>query len=174
MIQKYSRYRVLTVFFREPRKIFHIREISRLVKLSQPSVTLHLKELAKENIILKTSEGLYGGYKANRESDTFRILKLQNTVFILHESGCINILTEKIMPQSIILFGSAAKGEDTKESDIDLFIEGKETEVNMEKFEKVINRKISLFFKEDFKELSKELKNNIVNGIKLYGFLRAY
>ena len=174
MIQKYSRYRVLTVFFREPRKVFHIREISRLVKLSQSSVTLHLKELAKENIILKTLEGLYGGYKANRENDMFRLLKLQNTSFILHESGCITFLAEKIMPQSIILFGSAAKGEDTEESDIDLFIEGKEMYVNMEKFEKAINRKISLFFKEDFKELSKELKNNIVNGIKLYGFLRAY
>ncbi|MEK6876345.1 MAG: nucleotidyltransferase domain-containing protein [Nanoarchaeota archaeon] len=130
--------------------------------------------MAKENIILKTLEGLYGGYKANRENEIFRLLKLQNTSFILHESGCITFLAEKIMPQSIILFGSAAKGEDIEQSDIDLFIEGKETGVNLEKFEKVINRKINLFFKEDFKELSKELKNNIVNGIKLYGFLRAY
>jgi hypothetical protein len=37
-------------------------------------------------------------------------------------------LAEKLMPQSIILFGSAAKGEDIEQSDIDLFIESKETE----------------------------------------------
>ena len=174
MIQKYSRYRVLTVFFREPRKVFHIREISRLVKLSQSSVTLHLKELAKENIILKTLEGLYGGYKANRENEIFRLLKLQNTILILNNSGCIKYLAEKIMPQSIILFGSAAKGEDTEQSDIDLFIESKEISISLKKFEKLLKRKISVSFKENFMELSKELKNNIVNGIKLYGFLRAY
>tara|TARA_B100000315_G_scaffold239141_1_gene257627 strand:- start:1765 stop:2289 length:525 start_codon:yes stop_codon:yes gene_type:complete len=174
MIQKYSRYRILEVFFREPRKIFHIRAISRMVKLAQPSVTLHLKELEKENLIIKTSEGLYGGYKANRENEMFRLLKQQNTVLILNNSGCIKYLAEKIMPQSIILFGSAAKGEDIGQSDIDLFIESKEISISLEKFEKPLKRKISILFKENFRDLSKELKNNIVNGIKLYGFLRAY
>lgn len=174
MIQKYSRYRVLTVFFREPRKIFHIREISRLVDLSQPSVTLHLKELEKENLILRVSEGLYGGYKANRENEMFRLLKMQNTILVLYKSGCISLLSEKVMPQVIILFGSAAKGEDIEQSDIDLFVEGMEADFDLKKFEKLQNRKISILFKEDFKELNKELKNNIANGIKLYGFLRAY
>jgi predicted nucleotidyltransferase len=78
------------------------------------------------------------------------------------------------MPQSIILFGSAAKGEDIGQSDIDLFIESKEISISLEKFEKPLKRKISILFKENFRDLSKELKNNIVNGIKLYGFLRAY
>lgn len=174
MIQKYSRYRILEVFFREPRKIFHIREISRIAKLAQPSVTLHLKELEKENLILRTAEGLYGGYKANRENEMFRLLKQQNTVIILNNSGCIKYLAEKIMPQSVILFGSAAKGEDIEQSDIDLFIESKEISIRLEKFEKLLKRKINILFKGNFSNLSKELKNNIANGIKLYGFLRAY
>lgn len=174
MIQKYSRYKVLDVFFKEPRKTFHIREISRLIKLSQPSVRLHLKELAKEKLIIKSSEGLYGGYKANRDDELFKLLKQQNTVFLLKQSGCIQHIYEKAMPQAILLFGSAAKGEDIGQSDIDIFAEGKEEELNLEKFEKLLNRKINILFEEDFKKLSKELKNNIANGIKLYGFLEAF
>ncbi|MFH1972050.1 MAG: nucleotidyltransferase domain-containing protein [archaeon] len=174
MIQKYSRYRILEVFFRTPRHIFHIREICRLVKLSQPTVKVHLNELVSEKLILKSTEGLYGGYKANRDNESFKLLKQQNTIFLLNQSGCINLIHEKIMPQTIILFGSSTKGEDIEESDIDLFVEGKEEELDLKKFEKLLNRNINILFEDDFKKLSKELKNNLINGIKLYGFLRAF
>jgi len=174
MIQKYSRYSVLEVFFKEPRRVFHIREISRMAKLSQPPVRLHLKALARDSLILKSSEGIYGGYKANRDNDLFRLLKKQNTVLLLNESGCIKLISEKTMPQAIMLFGSAAKGEDIEQSDIDIFVEGEEEHINLEKFEKLLNRKINMLFEEDFKKLSRELKSNIVNGIRLYGFLKAY
>lgn len=174
MMQNYSMYRVLEVFFRNPRKAFLIREISRLLKLSQPSVRLHLKHLQKEGLIIRLSEGLYKGYKANRDDELFKLLKQQNTVLSLHQSGCIKELSEKIMPQAIILFGSAAKGEDIEDSDIDVFVEGEEEEIELEKYEKILKRKISILFESDFKIISAELKNNIINGIRLYGFLRAF
>ena len=56
MIQKYSRYKILELFFKCPKKIFHIREISRLSKLAVPSVKIHLDELIKENLVLKSKE----------------------------------------------------------------------------------------------------------------------
>ena len=164
----------MDVFFKQPTKVFHIREISRLIKLTQPSVTLHLKELEKDNLILRSEEGLYGGYKSNRDSDSFKLLKEQNTIYELNRSGCIEFIYEKIMPQAVVLFGSAVKGEDIETSDIDLFIEAKEEEIDLNKFEKILKRKISLFFKEDFTKLSSELKNNIINGIKLRGFLKVF
>ncbi len=174
MIQKYSRYRLLEVFFREPRKVFHIREISRLLRLSQPSIRLHLDALIKENIVLKSAEGLYGGYKANRDNELFKLLKQQNTVLVLNSSGFVKFVSEKVMPQVMMLFGSAAKGEDVENSDIDIFVEGEEEELNLRRFEHLLNRKINILFKKNFMKLSKELKNNIVNGVKLYGFLRAF
>jgi predicted nucleotidyltransferase len=174
MIQNYSRYKILEVFFKQPRKIFYIREVARLVNLTQPAVTKHLKELEKNKLILRTEEGLYGGYKANRDNELFKLLKQQNTILLLNDSGCINFIHEKLMPQTIILFGSASKGEDIEESDIDLFIETKDEELKLDKYEKLLNRKINLFFKRNFNDLSNELKNNIINGIKLYGFLKVY
>ena len=174
MIENCSRYRVLEVFFRKPRKVFHIREISRLVKLAQSSVRIHLGKLMKEELIMKSAKGLYGGYIANRDNNLFRLLKQQNTVFLLNTSGCLRYVSERIMPRVIVLFGSAVKGEDIEESDIDLFIEGREESLNFKKYEKGLNRRINILFEMDFKTLSKELKNNIANGIKLYGFLKVF
>ena len=77
------------------------------------------------------------------------------------------------MPKSIILFGSYSKGEDTETSDIDLFVECKSEELNLKIFEKRLERKIELHFKERFTLYPKELKNNIINGIVLHGFFRG-
>ena len=76
------------------------------------------------------------------------------------------------MPQSIVVFGSYQKGEDTEDSDIDIFVEANEEKINLEKFEKLLNRKIQLHFNPNFKTYSKELKNNIANGWVFGGYLK--
>jgi predicted nucleotidyltransferase len=172
MIQKYSRYKVLQVFFKKPLTLFHIREIGRIVTLSQPSVKLHLDALEKEKLIVRSEEGLYGGYKANRDNEEFRFLKILNTLLILHQSRLVDYLYDQIQPQVIILFGSASKGEDVEQSDIDIFIEAEEMDFILKKYEKLFNRKINVYFQKNFKELSKEFKNNLINGIVLKGFLK--
>ena len=78
------------------------------------------------------------------------------------------------MPDTIVLFGSASKGEDIQTSDVDIYVQSSEKKINLETYEKHLNRKINLFFEENFLKLSKELKNNIINGIKLSGYLKIY
>ena len=78
------------------------------------------------------------------------------------------------MPNDMILFGSYARGEDLENSDIDIFLECKKEEINLSNFENHLNRKIQLHFKDNFKNYPKELKNNIVNGIVLDGYLEAF
>ena len=78
------------------------------------------------------------------------------------------------MPDAIILFGSAAKGEDLKESDIDLFVLAEEKKLDLQKYEKLLGRKINILAEESFSKLSKELRNNIINGIILYGYLKVF
>jgi predicted nucleotidyltransferase len=77
------------------------------------------------------------------------------------------------MPDAIILFGSASKGEDIKGSDIDLYVQCNEKKLELSKYEKKLNRKINLFFEKNFDKLSSELKQNIINGDKLKGFLKV-
>lgn len=78
------------------------------------------------------------------------------------------------MPDAIFLFGSASRGEDKENSDIDIYVKLKSSGINTESFEKQLRRKINILFEENFKELSPELKNNIVNGIKLKGYLDLF
>jgi predicted nucleotidyltransferase len=174
MIQKYSRYRVLQLFFDFPRKDFHMRDISRRVKLAQPSVINHLKELVKENLIIREKKGLYPTYGANRDTEMFKTYKKFDMIRRIRETKLLDYVYDSCLPDSIILFGSASKGEDIEESDIDLFIQAPEKKLKLEKYEKLLNRKISLFFEVDFSKLSKELKNNLLNGIILKGYLKVF
>ncbi len=174
MIEKYSRYRILREFFDFPRRGFHIREISRRTLLSQPSVTIHLNELLKDNLILKEKNGIYPTFKANRDNDLFRLYKKNDILIRLKTTGLIDYINDACFPKSIILFGSSSKGEDIEESDIDLFIQSKEKNLDFIKYEKLLNRKIHPFFKETFNSLADEIKNNIINGIIIKGYLKLF
>ncbi|MEW6062927.1 MAG: nucleotidyltransferase domain-containing protein [Nanoarchaeota archaeon] len=174
MLQNYSRYMVLQEFFDFPRKNFQMREISRKIKLAQPSVINHLKALQMGGLIIREKKGLYTTYRANREDEGFKLLKNQNLVWRIHNSGLISFLDEKLKPNCIVLFGSAARGEDTENSDIDLFVQSEETELNLEKYEKLLNRKINIIFEREISDLNKELLNNVINGQIIYGYLKVF
>ena len=178
MIQKDNRDKVLKVFFDNPLPSngYQLREIGRITKLGLPSVTRYLQELVNAKVIEKKPDRVQGypRYWANRESEEFKILKKQNVVRLLHETGLIQKLEESGSPLVIVLFGSAARGEDIEGSDVDLYVQSKETQLTLTSYEKKINRRINLFYEKDFKKLSTELKNNIINGIVLTGYLEAF
>lgn len=66
------------------------------------------------------------------------------------------------------------KGEDVEDSDLDLFVETEKANIDVSKFEKTLKRKIQLHFKENFKKYPPELKNSIINGAVLEGYLEAF
>ena len=179
MLQKYNKWKVLKVFFENPIMKdagFQLREISRIASLATTSVKLYLNEMVDEGLIIRTKHRLftYPVYQANFDSMEFRFLKKIDTIIALRESGLIEYLENQCMPDVIILFGSASKGEDTMESDMDLFLVSKERKLDLLEFETKIKRNISLLFSGDFGELSKELKNNIINGVILKGYLKVF
>ena len=174
MIQKYSRYKILQEFFDFPLRNFQMRELSRRIEIAQPSVINHLKALLKEELIIKEKKGIYPTFKANRDNELFRVYKKTNLILRMCQTGLIDYIYDSCMPDAIILFGSASKGEDIEESDIDLFVQAKEKKLNLVKYEKLLNRKIALFFEENFSRLSKELKNNILNGTVLKGYIKVF
>ena len=178
MLQKSSMVRVLEFFFINPSKEHSLKNISKKVKLAHTSVKNNLNKLVKLRLILESIEKRgkrkFPVYKANRDYKFFRNYKIIHNLSSVLESGLIGFIEEKLMPKSIILFGSYRKGEDTENSDIDLFIECKEEKLNLKIFEKKMGKRIQLHFKENFNLYPKELRNNITNGIVLDGFLEAY
>jgi len=174
MLQKYNRYRILEKFFDFPRKDFQIREISRMVDLAQISVMNHLKALQKEGLVMKEKKGIYPTFRADKDNEEFKILKMQNLIWRIYRSGIISDLDEEIKPDCIVLFGSSSRGEDTESSDIDLLIQSEEYELPLKKYEDILRRKINLFFEPDINKLNKELLNNIINGHVLHGYLKVF
>jgi predicted nucleotidyltransferase len=181
MIQKYGIWKVLRVFFDDPqaRDGFSIRYISKVANLATTSVRLHLEELCKEGpegypLVIKGKGISYPTYRANRESELFRFYKRMDILFRMEESGLLERLWDELSPKAIVLFGSASKGEDVKESDVDIFILAKEKKTELGKYESTLKRKVSLHFAAELNELPKELRNNIINGNVLRGYLKVF
>lgn len=169
---------VAGIFFDQPTKPHYLMEISQKSNLAHTSVKQHLKQLVKENLIQESYEKkgrrIFPIYQSNLNHPYYKKMKKIHGLFKLEESGLIDFLQDQLMPDGIILFGSYSRSEDTEESDIDLFIESKEEKLDLKKFEKKLNRKIQLHFKEKFSDYPSELKNNIINGIVLRGYLEVF
>jgi len=178
MLQKYTISGVAGVFYRQPIKEHYLKGISREIKLAHTSVKNHLKELLKQSIIeekiIMKGERKFPVYKANINSKVYRKYKSIYNLIELQESGVVDFLYDILMPKSVVLFGSYRRGEDIEDSDIDIFVECKEKRLDLSKFENKLARKIQLHFKDNFSDYSKELKNNIINGMVLKGFLEGY
>jgi predicted nucleotidyltransferase len=174
-----NKFKVLQLFFNNPITEglgFQLREISRNVSLAPTSVKNYLIELEKEGLVLKKKHraNSYPTYFANRDNERFIFLKKLNNIQLIKDSGLLNYIEYICMPDVIILFGSYSKGEDLKDSDIDIFLLCNKTKLDLRKYEKKLNRKINIFFCKSFGKLSKELKNNIINGVILKGYLKVF
>jgi predicted nucleotidyltransferase len=178
MLQKCSIIKVADVFFDEPTKEHYLIEISRKSKIAHTSVKKHLSTLKKQSIINEHSEKKgkrdFPIYKADIGNKEYKFYKKIHNLTKLKTTGLIDFLKDNLMPGATILFGTYARGEDIEESDIDIFVMCEKEDIDLSNFEKQLNRKIQLHFKEDFKEYPKELKNNIINGIILEGYLEAF
>jgi len=108
--------------------------------------------------------------KFNRDSQKAINLKRTENLNIIYKSGLVDFLEENFPGTTIILFGSYSKGEDTIKSDIDIAVIGTKGKIiNTKKFDKILEKDILINFYLSFKNIHKELKDNILNGITLVG-----
>ena len=157
--------KIMDVIFENPEASLKIRDISKNAKIPRSTVHRYLHILKKSNITDNNNKPIINNYT--------RFLKSVHIIKRIYTSGLIGYLEEKLLPSAIILFGSARKGEYSKESDIDLFIETtKSAQLEISKFEKKIKHKIQLFIEPDINKTPKELFNNLINGIKLTGYIK--
>ena len=104
---------------------------------------------------------------------TMQIKRTEN-LKLIYESGLNKVLDEELPWATIILFGSYSRGDDTISSDIDIAIlRRKEKNIHLEVFEKMLERKINLNFYNSLREVHKDLRENICNGIVLSGQLEV-
>jgi len=168
MEQKCSYLKVLEIFFIEPTTTHFIKEISRKINLAPTSVRNHIKDLLAKNLIKKKKAKPFNGLVANRENEDFIFYKRVYNLYSLKQ--LTDFLISTFWPKLIVVFGSYTKGEDIEKSDIDILIISKtKKEINLERFEKNLKRKINLLIVEKLEKLDKNIIKKIYNGTVLYG-----
>lgn len=168
--------KLLNVFFDDPLPEYQLRELSRKIRLAPTSVKIYLNELEKEGLVKRSMHRIhkYPVYKANWDGADFHFLKKQAMIRSIKDSGLLKYLQNTCTPDVAILFGSCSKGEDLKNSDIDIFLLSENKKLELNTYEKRLNRKINVFFSENFGKHSKEFKNNVINGVILSGYLKVF
>ncbi|MFA6073015.1 MAG: nucleotidyltransferase domain-containing protein [Candidatus Woesearchaeota archaeon] len=163
-------------------QIFRLMCINSGQKLNQREIALHLNAtptgIAKALLALKQNELIIINknhkmnlnlISLNRNQRTLKLKQLENLKQI-YELELTEYLEENYPGTTIILFGSYAKGEDTTTSDIDIAIIGtKNKKINLGIFEKRLERQINVNTYKSIKEINKELKENLFNGLILSG-----
>lgn len=171
-IFKNNIYKIFELFIEHPHREFSIRGIARLLKLNHATIIRYIRSLVNLKLINKRESALYPTYYANTENLKYKSYKRNYIIFQIEESGLIDYIHKQTLASAIVLFGSCAKATFTEESDIDLFIESKKSKLHLSIYEDKLKRKINVLFESNINELSKELRNNIINGILLYGFIK--
>ena len=158
-------------FIEDNYRRINVREYARIIKISPPTASKLLSNLNKDGLIKKEEDRQYIFYHANKESKVFVDLCRIYWGVVLEKSGIIENIKEELLNPVVILFGSLSKAEVKENSDIDLAIfTPTKKELKLEKYEKILGRKIQVFIFSKKEELkSKELLNNILNGYKILG-----
>jgi len=167
---------VAGIFCGDPLREFLLRELSRKTGLSTTAARKALDGLVRAGLVIPkpSGHGNYPTYSANRNDERFRRFAKARTIALLSESGLAEYLFDECQPSAIVLFGSASRGEDVAGSDLDLFVQAKERKLELGKFEKALGRKTQLLFEPDFANIGKELRNNIINGNIIRGYLKVF
>lgn len=172
MFTKDNRTKLLKIFFDNPNKEFYIRELSRLTRLSPSGILKIVSKLEREKIILKKKNNVTTNFKLNLNFEKVLRLKRIYNLYFLYDSELIDFLIDLYnYPTCIIVFGSYSLGEDFEKGDIDIaVITKKHKKLDLSKFEKYLSKEIHLL-EVDLDKVSEEFKNNLANGVILYGHL---
>lgn len=106
-----------------PYEKYYLREAARRLKISPMTLKRSLDFLLKNNLILKEKSKNQILYSPNIQNPAFRHIKISRSLSVLMQKGIVEFIKEKVPGvSSIILYGSYAKGEETKDSDMDILI----------------------------------------------------
>ncbi len=146
------------------------REIAKLLKVSPTAVANSVRRLKEKNLAKIEKTKTINFISFNRDEQRAIELKRVENLRKVYTLGLSDYLLNALPGGTIILFGSYSQGEDTNSSDVDIAVIGRKDKLlELEKYEKSLNRRINVNFYDSWKAIHKHLKNSILNGILLHG-----
>lgn len=179
MLDDHTTWRVARVFFDEPTSALSLREVGRKAGIAHTTATGHLDALQRLGVVnvehQTRGERSYPVYSADLASDAYRLYKRMDLETRLWTEGLVELLRDHYAPDHVVLFGSAARGEDIESSDIDLYVQAtEERPPDLSRIEEDLHRTIELHVHPDARKLPRELRANLANGVVLYGYLEVF
>lgn len=176
MYQKLTQLNVLSLFMDNPYEKYYLREAARLLNMSPMTLKRTLELLLKSKLIRKEKTKNQILYSANTQNLAFRHLKISRSLSWLEDKNLIEFLKKRIPGiSSIVLYGSYAKGEDDKKSDIDIMVISPAKKDLLPELDKLLGKEVNLSVF-SAAEWSRQAKANrafyldvITEGIVLYG-----
>jgi len=196
---------ILKTMSKDLGKWYYTRELAKVSKVSLGIVSSEFRELAKEGLVLQKTEGQEKYYKLNLANSRTR--KLCELFEIDRREGfykenrrlawVLEDFTERVSDfapevQSVILFGSAARGQVTARSDIDVLVlapnsEEKEFKSLMDSVDRLANEVSGRYplrlvpvvvmikdFEQSIRDRKRFAADVLKDGIVLFGQERYY
>jgi len=161
---------IIETVFDDPDRVFHLRELAEEINLSPSTVSRLVKELQKHDILTVNKSSIKMEIKASKKP-AFTQIKRSYNLMKLEKSGFLKELENKAFADAIILFGSYSRGEDKKDSDIDIaVVNGRETDIKTAGFEKKLGRKLNIH-NINLNDVETNFVETLANGIVLRGYL---
>ena len=163
---------VKSLFFTETLRQWHFEALVQESGMSRERVASALKMLIKKKYIRRVKpRGQMPYYLAQRDEPRFREEKRLYGLHLLTKSVLFSHLSTCPKIKTAILFGSFARGDWSKASDVDLFLYGDDAEFDRALYEAKLGRAIQVFSFREPQAVQKELDPavicNIVKGITL-------
>lgn len=156
-----------------PLKEWHFEEIVKEAKITKPVANKWLKKYTSEGLLKHIKEkGKFPHFTAGSNNFVYQSLKRVYALEQLHKSGLVPKLLSLKTAKTIILFGSIAKGDWYKNSDIDIFVLGDISNFNKNIYELKLRKHIELHIfqnKEEIENVQTGIIKNIVNGYVVKG-----
>ena len=165
---------ILHFLFMNAGETFNARGLALALGASQPAISKALPSIEKQGfvIVTKDKKSKRLSIELNRENPLVIGLKRAYNIRQIYESGLAEFLKETFPGCAIILFGRFAKGEDTSKSDIDIAVVGAEEKtLDTAIFEKYLTKEVRVNFYQSFREIHTNLRNNILGGLLLSGWV---
>ena len=171
MVDKITDYKlkIISLYKSDYIEEYHVREMAKLIGTSHVTLLPHLKDLEEEKILISEKKGRNKVYTLNFDNilakEYLIMAEKYHSLCYLEGNFLIKKITQELQKLNlnslILLFGSYAKGTETKVSDIDLFIlekPGQKTKEDIKNIGIIYGKEINIK-SVSYKNFNKTLKN---------------
>ena len=163
--------KVLELFFNEPSKHWHFKDVVTKAKISETRANYWLKKILKEKIIKHVKPRKKMPYFiANFEHPNYKNRKKIFALNKMYDSGLLARLQSLDKAKTVVIFGSFARSDWDSNSDVDVFVYGNPEDLKYGT--RWMGREVEVHTcktRKDLKDIRSGLINNVIKGYFLKG-----